>query len=235
MTRKHPREEAGKRAVSQSLELDIRGDGAECSVESAANSVLDTETLRELRSSAHAIERLWRDVTMTPAITPCSEGDSRRVTLLAMKIAQAMGLRREQVLRTMRAAYLRDVGILAVPESIILKPGKLTRKERAAMQVHPGVGYELLSAFLTTWDVAHIVLSHHECYDGSGYPNALLGAKIPVEARILTIADSLDAMTSIRPYRAPISYWAAQSEIVDWAGRQFDPNIVEDLVRTVWS
>jgi HD-GYP domain-containing protein (c-di-GMP phosphodiesterase class II) len=142
-----------------------------------------------------------------------------------------MGLPEEQAERIFRAAYLHDVGSVGVPGSVMLKPWRLTGEERQAMQVHPLIGRELLGAFLSTRDLAGIVLSHHERFDGNGYPNGLQGAKIPLEARVLAIADSLDAMRSWRPYREPLPFPLALEELKRGAGRQFDGSIVEVLAR----
>ena len=195
-------------------------------------AALKAVAFRRLASLARAAEKLWRDVSMTSSdFPPGYEARAIRAAVLSMKIAHAMGLRGDLARRIVWAAYLRDIGTLAVPESILLKPGKLTRAERELIQVHPAVGFELLDAFVATEDLARIVLAHHERYDGQGYPAALQGARIPVEARVLAIAESLDAMTSLRPYREAIRRAAALKEIVDEAGRQFDPAIVEAFIR----
>ena len=191
-----------------------------------------TVMLQELRSFAGATARLWRDLSITPsAFTADREDHSNRVALFSLRIARVMGLSEEQAMRILRAAYLHDVGSIAVSESIMLKPGKLTPEERAAMQVHSLISCELLGAFLSTENLAGIALAHHERYDGNGYPNGLQGTRIPLEARVLAIADSLDAMMSWRPYRNSLSFSVARDEVIREAGRQFDPSIVEVLVR----
>lgn len=198
----------------------------------AANSAPKTATLQQLRSLVRAAGRLWRDLSITsPTAIPEHQDHSNRVALFSLRIARVMGLSEEQAQRILRVAYLHDVGSIAVSESIMLKPGRLTAEERTAMQVHPLISCELLSAFLSTEDLARIALSHHERYDGNGYPNGLLGAAIPLEARVLAIADSLDAMMSWRPYRDPFPFSVARDEVIREAGRQFDPTIVEVLVR----
>ncbi|HEV2423670.1 MAG TPA: HD domain-containing phosphohydrolase [Terriglobia bacterium] len=181
---------------------------------------------------AGAVRNLWRDLGFTsPAALAWSQPHARRVALLGLWIARAMGMPEEQALRVLRAGFLRDVGTMAVSESILLKPGSLTIGERAAMQVHPLVSCELLGALLSTEDLAGIALSHHERYDGKGYPDGLEGKRIPLEARVLTMADSLEAMTSWRPYRDALSLPAARKELIQEAGGQFDPDIVELLLR----
>lgn len=198
----------------------------------APRSVLDPATFQRLRSIASAVAKLWRDLGFTsPDAVAWSAEHAERVALLGLRIARAVEMPEEQALRILRAGFLRDVGRLAVSDSILLKPGILTADERAAMQVHPLVSCELLGALLPTEDLAGIALSHHERYDGNGYPHGLEGTRIPLEARVLAIADSLDAMTSWRPYREALSFTAAREELIREAGRQFDPDIVEALVR----
>jgi len=201
-----------------------------------AGTVLAPATFQRLRSVAGAITKLWGALGFTPpAGIVWSEEHAKRVALLGLRIARAVGMSEEQALRILRAGFLRDVGTLAISESILLKPGRLTADERSAVQVHPLVSYELLDALLSTEDLAGIALCHHERYDGNGYPNGLQGTGIPLEARVLAIADSLDAMTSWRPYREPLSFPAARKEIITQAGRQFDPDIVEVLLRSVYA
>ncbi len=197
----------------------------------APGVVLEPATFQRLRSIAGAVANLWSDLGFTsPAGVRWSEEPAKRVALLGLRIARAVGMPEEQGLRILRAGFLRDVGSLAVSESILLKPGTLTAEERAAMQVHPLVSCELLGALLPTEDLAGIALCHHERYDGSGYPHGLEGTRIPLEARVIAIADSLDAMMSWRPYREGLSFAAAREELIREAGRQFDPDIVEVLV-----
>ncbi len=198
----------------------------------APNLAPKTATLQQLRSLAGGAARLWCDISMTAVEpSPDSEHHSNWVALFSLRIARLMGLSQGQTLRILRAAYLHDVGKIAVSESIMRKPGRLAAEERAAMQAHSIVGCELLSAFLSTEDLAGIVLSHHERYDGDGYPNGLQGRRIPLEARVLAIADSLDAMMSRRPYCESFPFSVARKEVIREAGGQFDPSIVEVMVR----
>lgn len=194
--------------------------------------LLEPTTFQRLRSVAGAIMKLWGAMGFTlPTGVGWSEEHAKAVALLGLRIARAVGMSEEQALRILRAGFLRDVGSLAVSESILLKPGRLSSNERAAMQVHPLVSCELLGALLSTEDLAGIALCHHERYDGNGYPNGLEGKRIPLEARVLSIADSLEAMTSWRPYRDALSFAAARQELIQKAGCQFDPEIVGVLLR----
>lgn len=189
-------------------------------------------TFHRLRTIAGAFSRLWQDLGGTPnSHTSVHEEHSHRVALFSWRIARWIGLPKEQVERILRGAYLHDVGSVGVPDAIMLKPESLSVEERRAIQVHPRISYELLHAFLSTEDLGEIALAHHERFDGDGYPNGLQGRKIPPEARVLTIADSLDAMLSRRPYRNPLPFSKAMSEITRGAGKQFDPSIVEVLAR----
>ncbi len=215
---------AKKPEISAELKTLIEGEALHPGPEAA--------TLQELRSLARAAARLWRDISTTVVeVTPDNEHHSNRTALFSLRIARVMGLSEGQALRILRAAYLHDVGEVAVSESLMLKPGRLAAEEIEAMQVHPIVGCELLSAFLSTEDLAEIVLSHHERYDGNGYPNGLQGQRIPLEARVLAVADSLDAMTARRTYRNSLPFSVARNEVIREAGGQFDPSIVEVLIR----
>jgi HD-GYP domain-containing protein (c-di-GMP phosphodiesterase class II) len=115
---------------------------------------------------------------------------------------------------------------MAIPDEILLKPGKLTADEMALMREHAYAGYKIVNKIPFLSEAAEIVYSHQEWYDGSGYPRGLKGNEIPLGARIFSIADTLDAMTTRRPYRPAQSFEAARKEIEKWSGRQFDPEVV---------
>jgi len=119
-------------------------------------------------------------------------------------------------------ALLHDIGKLATPDSILLKPGALTEDERRIMQQHVQIGYDLVKRVPFLKEAAEIVFTHHERCDGSGYPRALKAPEIPVSARIFAIADTLDAMTSDRPYRSALPFAAAREEIRRGSGQQYD-------------
>jgi putative nucleotidyltransferase with HDIG domain len=153
-------------------------------------------------------------------------GHSRRVSLYCLEIARAMGCNTEQLKTIMRGAYLHDIGKIGIPDSILLKEGKLTMEETSVMQTHVRIGYELVSRIPFLAAAAEIVLSHQERYDGTGYPQGLMGEEIPLGARIFAVADTLDAMTSDRPYRRALPFSTAREEIIRESGRQFDPDVV---------
>jgi len=155
-----------------------------------------------------------------------TEGHSRRVTLFTIAIAQALGLPREQITVIARGAFLHDIGKMAIPDNILNKPGKLEPHEMEIMKEHAYHGYQIVKKIPFLAEVAEIVYSHQEWFDGNGYPRGLKGLEIPLGARIFSIADTFDAITSDRPYRPKQPLDAARKEIVKWSGRQFDPEIV---------
>ncbi len=156
-----------------------------------------------------------------------TEGHSRRVTLFTIAIAQALGLPREQITVIARGAFLHDIGKMAIPDKILNKPGKLEPEEMMIMKEHAYHGYQIVKKIPFLADVAEIVYSHQEWFNGEGYPRHLKGNEIPLGARIFSVADTFDAITSDRPYRRAKSFGAAREEIAKWAGRQFDPDIVK--------
>jgi putative nucleotidyltransferase with HDIG domain len=164
-------------------------------------------------------------------------GHSRRVTAYTIAIARKMGLAKEEINVIARGAFLHDIGKMAIPDAILLKPGKLTDDEMDIMKEHCYRGYKILSRIPFLAEAAEIVYSHQERYDGLGNPRRLKGDEIPLGARIFAIADTLDAMRSDRPYRKAQSIQAARKEIELWSGRQFDPAIVKvflEMPDNIW-
>jgi putative nucleotidyltransferase with HDIG domain len=156
-----------------------------------------------------------------------TEGHSRRVTAFTIAIARAMGLAGDQIRIIARGAFLHDIGKLTTPDAILLKPGKLTADETAIMRVHCHKGYEIVKKIPFLQDACDIIYSHQERWDGTGYPRGLKGQEIPLGARLVAVANTVDAITSDRPYRSRQSDAAARKEIEDWSGRQFDPAVVK--------
>jgi putative nucleotidyltransferase with HDIG domain len=155
-----------------------------------------------------------------------TEGHSKRVTAFTIAIARAMGLPREQIAVIARGAFLHDIGKMAIPDAILRKPAKLTTDEVAIMREHAYRGYQMLKKIPFLTEASEIVYSHQERFDGSGYPRGLKAGEIPLGARIFSVADTLDAITSDRPYRPAQTLEAARIEIQKWSGRQFDPDVV---------
>ncbi len=158
-----------------------------------------------------------------------TRGHIRRVQVYALGVGRAMGLAGAELEALQAGSLLHDIGKLAVPEHILTKPGKLTPEEFAKMKVHPLVGAEIVEQMKFPYPVAPIVRAHHEKWDGSGYPYGLKGEDIPLGARILTVADYLDALVSDREYRKGIPAEEAVAQIVAESGKSFDPRVVETL------
>ena len=191
-----------------------------------------TEQLRQAittleRSYDITLEALGNALDLKDAET---EGHSKRVTAFTIAIARAMGLTADQIRVIARGAFLHDIGKMAIPDAILRKPGALDPEEIAVMREHCYRGYQILKRIPFLTEAAEIVYSHQEKYDGTGYPRGLKGEQIPLGARIFSVADTLDAMTSNRPYRAAQPFSAARDEIQRWSGRQFDPSVVRTFL-----
>ncbi len=191
-----------------------------------------TEQLRQAmadleRSYDITLEALGDALDLKDAET---EGHSKRVTAFTIAIARAIGLDADRIRIIARGAFLHDVGKMAIPDAILRKPGPLTPEEVAVMREHCYRGYQLLRRIPFLYEAAEIVYAHQEFFDGTGYPRGLKGEQIPLGSRIFAVADTLDATTSDRPYRAAQSIQVAREEIVKWSSRQFDPKIVDTFM-----
>lgn len=185
----------------------------------------------QLQQTNHELLQLM--VAAIEARDPYTSGHSRRVARNAKLIAQAIGLREKQVERIGVAALLHDVGkIHEVFAPILSKPGRLTAEENAIMQTHPIKSEELVRTVSQLSDVVPPIRHHHENWDGTGYPDGLIGENIPIASRIIMFADTIDAMTTDRPYRAALTETQVKSEFVKLRGRQFDPNICDMLLKS---
>ena len=160
-----------------------------------------------------------------------TEGHSKRVTAYTIALARAMGIKPAEIKVIARGAFLHDIGKMAIPDEILRKPGVLTQDEQRIMREHCTQGYHILRKIPFLSEAAEIVFSHQEHFDGSGYPNGLRGGEIPIGARIFAVADTLDAITSDRPYRKARSFDAAREEILRCSGTQFDPAVVEVFLK----
>jgi len=155
-------------------------------------------------------------------------GHSKTVARYSHVLAEAAGIREPGALDSIRkGALLHDAGKMAIPDSILKKPGPLAPKEWDVIRRHPQLGYGLVRDVKLVREVGNIILCHHERYDGTGYPKGLKGEAIPYEARIFAVADTIDAVTSHRPYRAPRDFKTARRELKAGAGGQFDPKVVD--------
>jgi len=160
---------------------------------------------------------------------------SERVAQYAVATARELDLEESLVELIGQAAAVHDLGKIAVPDRILLKPGPLTVEERTIMWLHTEIGARILGQFHLFRSGASIVLHHHEAYDGSGYPHGLAGEAIPIGARVVAVADAFDAMTSDRPYRSALSLEEAVARLREGAGRQWDPLAVDALLATLIS
>jgi putative nucleotidyltransferase with HDIG domain len=160
-----------------------------------------------------------------------TQGHTRRVTSLTMRLAKALGIRGDDLDDIRRGAVLHDIGKMGIPDHILLKPGPLTEQERAIMERHPVLAYEMLhpiEKLQTALDIPH---RHHEKWDGTGYPDGLQGQEIPLAARIFAVADVWDALCSGRPYHDPWPAYEARIYIQDQAGKHFDPQVVQTFLQ----
>jgi len=156
-----------------------------------------------------------------------TEGHCQRVTALTIVMARAMNVGEADLRQIARGAFLHDIGKMAIPDSILRKPGPLTPEETEVMRTHCDIGFKVLERIPFLTEASEIVLAHQEKYDGTGYPRGLKGDQIPLGARIFAVADTLDAMISDRPYRRALPLQTAKDEIQRHGGTQFDPRVVE--------
>jgi putative nucleotidyltransferase with HDIG domain len=159
----------------------------------------------------------------------------QRVRVYAIEIGKEMGLSAVDLEALRAAALLHDIGKLAIPEHIINKPGRLSPEEFEKMKIHPVVGGEILERVNFPYPVVPIVRAHHEKWDGTGYPDGLQGEQIPIGARMLSVVDCLDALTSDRQYRRSIPLDEAMREVVSQAGKQFDPGWWKFSSAGIWN
>ncbi len=160
-------------------------------------------------------------------------GHCRRVSHYARLVAEELGMGQDDQHYLEIAALLHDVGKIGITDSILLKPGALERDEWSDLKTHPAKGAEILRPLKYLGPALPAILHHHENYNGSGYPDGLQGAAIPLNSRIIAVADSWDVMRSDRPYRKALSVEAARNELVQFSGTQFDPAIVEIFLKLV--
>jgi putative nucleotidyltransferase with HDIG domain len=162
---------------------------------------------------------------------PYTSGHQKRVAELSGAIALEMGLDGERAEKIAMAGAIHDIGKISVPAEVLSRPGKLSAIEMELVRQHPQQGYEILKDVQTSWPLAEIVYQHHERLDGSGYPRGLKGEEILLEARILGVADVVEAMASYRPYRPSLGIDAALEEIENKKGLLYDPEVVDACSR----
>ena len=190
----------------------------------------------ELDRALNSLEGAYRSTlkALTAALeTRDSEthGHSERVVTYSLRLGREYGLNSEQMKSLEIGSLLHDIGKIGVPDPILRKPAKLTEEEWVRMREHPLHGQQILRGIAFLQGAARVVAQHHEKWDGTGYPLGLRGEEIDINARIFAVADAFDAITSDRVYRRGKPYEAAAQELDDWAGRQFDPKVVEAFHR----
>jgi len=188
------------------------------------------ERTQQLRSALLQIERSYEDTleALGAAIDlrdSETAGHSRRVAMYSTKIAKELDVAEHELKTIIRGAWLHDIGKLATPDAILLKPGALTQEEWRIMQRHAEIGYDLVKRIPFLAQAAEIILSHHERWDGSGYPRGLKARDIPLGARVFAVADTVDAMTSDRPYRSALSFEETEEEIRRGSGSRYDSQV----------
>ena len=188
----------------------------------------EEELQRTLEKLRQALEGTVQAIALTVETRdPYTAGHQRRVANLARAIATEMGLPEEQIEGIRMATVIHDLGKITVPTDILNKPGRLSEHEFGIIKGHPEVGYDILKTIEFPWPIAQIVLQHHEGMDGSGYPQGLSGEEILLEARIVAVADVVEAMASHRPYRPARGIDEALEEISQNRGVLYDPDVVD--------
>lgn len=185
---------------------------------------------RQKRDSEIILQAMNTFAGLIDSKDPYTSGHSTRVAIYASEIARRMGMSEDEVRTMYYIALMHDCGKIGIPDYILTKPGKLTDGERKIIQSHTVVGGSVLEHFTAIPEIRLGALYHHERYDGNGYPEGLRGDAIPLCARIICVADSYDAMSSKRCYRASLPKKAILKELRDNAGEQFDPKIVQYMV-----
>ncbi len=187
---------------------------------------------RSLESLRKAINGIIQAVTATVETRdPYTSGHQKKVADLAVAIAAEMSLPPDQIDAIRMAGAMHDIGKVAAPAEILSKPGRLNDTELALVKMHPRAGFDILKGIDFPWPIAEIILQHHERLDGSGYPEGLEGEDILLEARILAVADVIDAIASHRPYRAALGKRKAMDQITAGRGTLFDPQVVDACLK----
>jgi putative nucleotidyltransferase with HDIG domain len=222
----------GKKTPFHIMGLRTKFENTTCAVCTGIDVTERKQAEQALQNSYHKLRESLIATVNTLASTvemkdPYTAGHQRRVTILACAIAEEMGLTEEQFDGLRMAGLLHDIGKINVPAEILNKSGRISDTEFNIIKIHPQAGHDLLKEIEFPWPVARIVLQHHERLDGSGYPQGLRGEEIMLEARILAVADVVEAMASRRPYRPASSIEAALHEITINKGTLYDPDATD--------
>jgi putative nucleotidyltransferase with HDIG domain len=181
----------------------------------------------------NGLSAIYALVSTVEAKDPYTYGHSRKVNTYAVALAEAIGLSPDEVSRVSTAALLHDIGKIGVPDKVLNKKGKLNKEDWEAIKSHPKLGATIVGNVPNLVPCISSILHHHERWDGGGYPEGLKGEEIPVEARILAIADSFEAMSSDRPYRPALCSEKVLKELHRGAGSQFDPELVKAFISLI--
>jgi len=184
----------------------------------------------EVHGKRNGLSAVYSLVSVVEARDPYVYGHSRRVNTYAVALAEAIGLSPDEVSKVSTAALLHDIGKIGIPDKVLNKKGGLNEEDWRAVKAHPRLGANIISNIPNLVPCVSIILHHHERWDGGGYPEGLKGEEIPIEARILAIADSFEAMTSARPYRPALPFEQVIKELRQGDGHQFDPQLVEVFI-----
>ncbi len=195
-----------------------------------ADTFVDDPFAHIVRGYPQALSMLVKAVEVKDAYT---HGHSLRTAELAVELGLQMALPPDRLRIIARGAYLHDLGKIAIPDHILNKPGSLTEEERRIVEMHPQHGFELASTAPSLHEVLPVILHHHERMDGMGYPAGLVGTAVPLEARVVAVADVWDALTSDRAYRSGWPQSQALAHIEAGRGTHFDPLVVDALVRVI--
>lgn len=188
-------------------------------------------SLSQAEMVKHFHEMIDSTSNLIEARDPYTSGHQKRVAHLAVEIAKSMGLTASQIESVHLAATIHDIGKINIPIEILTKPSLLNTLEVAMLRTHPQTGYDILKPLSLPWPISKIILQHHERLDGSGYPNALKSEDICLEAKVLAVADVVEAMTSHRPYRPAVGIDKALEEIASKRGILYDSAVVDACLR----
>jgi len=229
--------------ITKPFDLDLVVESVQKALHQRAQRIRDDQIAgnlqQALRNKTFALNsalkdlQLHRDTTLEAFVRALDAREhetgshSARVQGYALALARKLGFREEKLVNLARGALLHDIGKIGVSDQILLKKGKLTEREWAQIKKHPLIGYEIVKGVSFLGEASSLIVSHHERFDGGGYPNGLRGKMVPLEARLFAVIDTYDAMTSDRPYRKALTSEIAKEEIIRCSGSQFDPQIVD--------
>lgn len=229
--------------ITKPFDLDLVVESAKKTLHQRSQVIRDHQIARNLQralksrtfalNSALKDLQLHRDTTLDALVRALDAREhetgchSARVQGYAVALAEELGFEGDRLANLARGALLHDIGKIGVSDQILLKKGKLNQKEWVQIKKHPLIGYEIVKGVSFLGGATALIISHHERFDGNGYPSGLKGDNVPLEARLFAVIDTYDAMTSDRPYRKAMTSEIAKEEIIRCSGSQFDPGIVE--------